>query len=184
MAESAKEEPKVEAKEEEKKELTEEEKAEEEKARKRAEVMAKVAAAKAEQQKKAEEAEAAEAKKKMIDEKGTSFYGDHAGITCDGCGIAPVFGYRFRCKNCPNHDICENCFDQWRGGKGVIANGLAKQVVSLKASDHQFYIHKDGGFKSMVSGGGPTAKSEAKQKPNDECKCGSGKKYKKCCMNK
>lgn len=158
--------------------------AEAEKARKRAEIMAKVEAAKAEQQQKADEAEALEAKKSMIDEKGTSYYGDHAGITCDGCGIMPVFGYRFRCKQCANHDICEVCFDQWRNGKGVIANGLAKQVVSLKASDHSFFIYKDPGFKSMVSGAGTTSKtkSEAKQKPNDTCNCGSGKKFKKCCM--
>ena len=26
-------------------------------------------------------------------------YGRHKGITCDGCNICPVIGYRWRCKN-------------------------------------------------------------------------------------
>merc|ERR1711957_1051966 len=122
-----------------------------------------------------------EAKKKMIEEKGTSYYGDHVGITCDGCGVEGMFGYRFRCKECANHDICEACFDTWCNGKGTITNGLAKQAIGLKASDHTFSLYKDKACKSMVSSG-PTTKSEAKTKPNDPCPCGSGKKYKKCCM--
>ena len=30
----------------------------------------------------------------------------------------------------------------------------------------------------------PVRKSEKKVGPNDPCPCGSGKKYKKCCMHK
>ena len=30
----------------------------------------------------------------------------------------------------------------------------------------------------------PVRKSEKKVGPNDQCPCGSGKKYKKCCMHK
>eukprot|EP00927_Polykrikos_kofoidii_P080101 TRINITY_DN7697_c0_g1_i1.p1 TRINITY_DN7697_c0_g1~~TRINITY_DN7697_c0_g1_i1.p1 ORF type:complete len:191 (+),score=50.34 TRINITY_DN7697_c0_g1_i1:109-681(+) len=153
------------------------------KAAKRKEIQAKVAAAQATRQKQANEDAAKEEKKRMIDEKGTAYFGDHAGITCDGCGTAPVFGYRFRCKSCPNHDICETCFDAWCGGKGVITNGFAKQTLSSKPLDHSFYLHKDSGFKSMVSGAGATVKSAPKIKPNETCSCGSGKKYKKCCMN-
>ena len=58
------------------------------------------------------------------------------------------------------------------------------QVISAKAEDHKFELHKDKAFSSLVKkagGGGATEKKEAKTKPNDPCTCGSGKKFKKCC---
>ncbi|CAE8620024.1 unnamed protein product [Polarella glacialis] len=156
-----------------------------EKEAKRAEIMAKVAAAKAEREKVAGYEAAQEVKKKEIDEKGTSWYGEHQGITCDGCATIPIFGYRYSCKSCASHDVCESCYDAWAGGTGVMPNGLAKQTLSTNASDHTFHMFKDHTFKSVVkSTAGPTLKSAAKQKPNDECACASGKKFKKCCMNK
>eukprot|EP00747_Dinoflagellata_sp_TGD_P163630 gnl/TRDRNA2_/TRDRNA2_182502_c0_seq1.p2 gnl/TRDRNA2_/TRDRNA2_182502_c0~~gnl/TRDRNA2_/TRDRNA2_182502_c0_seq1.p2 ORF type:complete len:209 (-),score=66.12 gnl/TRDRNA2_/TRDRNA2_182502_c0_seq1:116-664(-) len=161
-----------------------EKEAAEKKAKMRADIEAKVAAAKEAAQKKADQEAAEVMKKKEIEEKGTAFYGDHSGITCDGCGCAPIFGYRYRCKECPNHDICEACYDLWCGGKGTVGNGLAKQIISTKASDHSFQLFKDQGFKSIAKGGGMTVKSAPKVKPNDPCPCGSGAKYKKCCMNK
>ena len=81
------------------KELTDEEK----KAAKRKEIEEKVAALKLQQ-------------KKEADQK-TMYFGEHPGITCDGCGTVPVVGYRYRCKACPNHDVCESCYDSWAGGK-------------------------------------------------------------------
>lgn len=115
------------------------------------------------------------------DQKATHF-GEHRGITCDGCGAGPIFGYRYRCRNCPNHDICETCFERWDGGKGSMANGLAKQNISLDAKDHDFYLHKAEGFKPMVKGNASAAAAKAKPGPNAPCHCGSGKKYKKCCL--
>jgi len=140
------------------------------KAKRRAEVAAQVAAAQAAQAKEAEQK--------------TLFFGEHGGITCDGCGVSPIVGYRYRCKSCPNHDVCESCYDRWAGGTGVMENGLKKQVLSSNASDHSFALHKESGgknFKPLVKGGGATAKSAPKVKPNDSCTCNSGKKYKKCC---
>uniref|UniRef100_A0A6U0R8K9 ZZ-type domain-containing protein n=1 Tax=Micromonas pusilla TaxID=38833 RepID=A0A6U0R8K9_MICPS len=136
------------------------------KAAKRAEIEAKVAAMKAEQKKQ--------------EEQKAAYFGEHQGITCDGCGAVPIIGYRFRCKNCPNHDICEACHERWDNGKGSMANGLAKQQISLDPKDHDFFIHKERGFKPLVKTAGPTQKSEKKLKPNDPCSCGSGKKAKKC----
>eukprot|EP00927_Polykrikos_kofoidii_P074375 TRINITY_DN70361_c0_g1_i1.p1 TRINITY_DN70361_c0_g1~~TRINITY_DN70361_c0_g1_i1.p1 ORF type:complete len:195 (-),score=48.20 TRINITY_DN70361_c0_g1_i1:170-754(-) len=162
------------------KELSAEEAA---KAARRKEIEQKVAAAQAARQKQDDEETAEEMKKRLIDEKGTAYYGAHATISCDGCGTGPIFGWRFHCKSCANHDICETCFDAWRGGKGVMPNGLAKQTISTSAGDHKFTIYKDSSFRSMVSGASGAVKMGPKPKPNDQCACGSGKKYKKCCMN-
>merc|ERR1719378_223521 len=154
------------------------------KAAKRKEIEAKVAAAQAARQKVADQAAAAEMKKKEIDEKGKGFFGNHPGITCDGCGTVPIFGYRYRCKSCANHDICESCYDAWMGGKGVMTNGLAKQTISQNAADHYFNLFKDKGFKSLAKDTAATEKAPPKVKPNEPCSCGSGQKFKKCCMNK
>ena len=112
-------------------------------------------------------------------EQKTKFFGEHPGITCDGCGVGPIVGYRYKCRDCPNHDVCESCYDLWATGKGV-ANGLGKQVVSTKAEDHRFELHKDKAFSSLVKTGAGeqklTEKKEAKIKPNEPCTCGSGKK--------
>mmetsp|Transcript_100834 Transcript_100834/g.310927 ORF Transcript_100834/g.310927 Transcript_100834/m.310927 type:complete len:485 (+) Transcript_100834:96-1550(+) len=36
----------------------------------------------------------------------------HAGVTCDACGMSPLQGPRFKCEVCPNYDLCGNCFPQ------------------------------------------------------------------------
>lgn len=136
------------------------------KAAKRAEIAAQVAALKL--------------KKEKEEEQKAEYFGDHVGITCDGCGEGPLIGYRYRCKSCANHDVCESCFDAWAGGKGIIKNQLGKQQVSKNPADHSFELYKDKGFKPLAKGG-EAKKVEKKQKPNEVCACGSGKKYKKCC---
>ena len=45
-----------------------------------------------------------------------------------------------------------------------MANGLAKQQISLDPKDHDFFIHKERGFKPLVKTAGPTQKSEKKLK--------------------
>ena len=141
--------------------------AEEKKARMRAEIEAKLADLKLKETKEAEQK--------------NGFFGEHKAITCDGCGMSPIVGYRYKCRDCPNHDICESCYDEWASGK--MSNKLGKQVISQKAEDHRFKLHKDKAFSSLVKKGEKeaTKKSEAKAKPNEPCPCGSGKKYKKCC---
>jgi hypothetical protein len=33
----------------------------------------------------------------------------HSYVTCDGCGVSPLVGVRYRCSMCPNYDLCETC---------------------------------------------------------------------------
>jgi Zinc finger, ZZ type/EF-hand domain pair len=33
----------------------------------------------------------------------------HRGVRCDGCGIIPIQGIRYRCANCFDFDLCESC---------------------------------------------------------------------------
>ena len=36
----------------------------------------------------------------------------HNFVKCDGCGMFPLIGKRFKCKVCPNFDFCEKCFEK------------------------------------------------------------------------
>ena len=33
----------------------------------------------------------------------------HKGVACDGCGVFPLVGCRYKCAICPNFDFCEKC---------------------------------------------------------------------------
>ena len=36
----------------------------------------------------------------------------HFGIICDGCEMNPLVGKRYKCKECPDFDFCENCYEK------------------------------------------------------------------------
>lgn len=33
----------------------------------------------------------------------------HTNVTCDGCGVYPIVGIRYKCSECHNFDYCEKC---------------------------------------------------------------------------
>ena len=60
---------------------------EEKKAAKRKEIEERLAGLKLQQEKEASQK--------------TMYFGEHPGITCDGCGACPMVGYRYKCKQAP-----------------------------------------------------------------------------------
>eukprot|EP00729_Bicosta_minor_P005081 gene5081-18475_t len=76
----------------------------------RAAIMAKLAEAQAVRKKALAEEKAA------AGERATKF-GVHDSITCDGCKVRPITGYRYHCTKCKDHDICEDCYVVFKTGK-------------------------------------------------------------------
>ncbi|XP_016984798.2 protein ref(2)P [Drosophila rhopaloa] len=33
----------------------------------------------------------------------------HDSVECDGCGLAPIVGFRYKCIQCNNYDLCQKC---------------------------------------------------------------------------
>ncbi|XP_017116978.1 protein ref(2)P [Drosophila elegans] len=33
----------------------------------------------------------------------------HDSVECDGCGLAPIVGFRYKCIQCSNYDLCQKC---------------------------------------------------------------------------
>lgn len=50
----------------------------------------------------------------------------HHRIICDGCGVSPIVGSRFKCQVCPDFDLCESCEAQ---GVHPASHGLLKMRV-------------------------------------------------------
>jgi len=42
----------------------------------------------------------------------------HKNISCDGCGMKPILGIRYKCKTCENFDYCQNCLDMYKEKHG------------------------------------------------------------------
>jgi len=34
---------------------------------------------------------------------------NHPGVACDGCKVPPLKGPRYKCKDCPDYDLCSAC---------------------------------------------------------------------------
>ena len=57
----------------------------------------------------------AEKNKSMMvkDADGAVEEGDlHSHVICDGCSEKGIFGPRYKCKTCPNYDLCKSCYEK------------------------------------------------------------------------
>lgn len=43
--------------------------------------------------------------------------GCHIGVTCDSCGNSNFKGYRYKCLECPDYDLCDFCFEKKKMNK-------------------------------------------------------------------
>eukprot|EP00668_Euglena_longa_P028935 GGOE01036270.1.p2 GENE.GGOE01036270.1~~GGOE01036270.1.p2 ORF type:complete len:177 (-),score=48.21 GGOE01036270.1:305-811(-) len=158
-----------------------------------AEIAAKVAALKAERAQKEAVAQAQAPSEAPAPTPATevaagpqdlSKYGTHNGIHCDGCAVGPIQGFRYKCKRCTNHDLCEVCHSKFVGGTLVQDSSMMrKNKVSVRLEDHDFAPYVDKDFQQLKTTAKAPAPKAKRVKPNDACPCGSGKKFKKCCDN-
>jgi hypothetical protein len=65
----------------------------------------------------------------------------HPSIICDGCNMAPIIGVRYKCVQCPDYDLCENC-----EAKGVHQEHT---FVKVKSPD-QAHIARDVNLSNAV----------------------------------
>jgi len=45
----------------------------------------------------------------MVDKRTKQAEMEHKGFECDGCGVNPIKGIRFKCSVHPDYDLCEEC---------------------------------------------------------------------------
>jgi len=77
-----------------------------------------------------------ELKRNTISDNNPTIQPIHYHVTCDGCGINPIKGNRFKCTVCPDYDLCENCE----------AKGIHKEHTFIKFANqeqsHAYYQQK------------------------------------------
>ena len=39
----------------------------------------------------------------------SNFKNIHFGVSCNGCGVSPILGCRYKCSVCDDYDLCEEC---------------------------------------------------------------------------
>ena len=57
----------------------------------------------------------------------------HRGCLCNGCGMLPIRGIRYRCANCPDFDLCEMCESQGSHNKAHVFYKVRVPVPSSAA---------------------------------------------------
>uniref|UniRef100_A0A034VU18 Protein ref(2)P n=2 Tax=Endopterygota TaxID=33392 RepID=A0A034VU18_BACDO len=49
------------------------------------------------------------AEKPAQDDDDPSVFVIHERVECDSCGLSPIVGFRYKCIQCPNFDLCQRC---------------------------------------------------------------------------
>ena len=59
----------------------------------------------------------------------------HLGIECDECQMCPIQGPRYKCLECPDYDLCEECYN-----KDLQEHKMEKQT--MKGRDQKYLDNK------------------------------------------
>jgi hypothetical protein len=79
----------------------------------------------------------------------------HLGVTCDGCGMDPIVGIRFRCTVRHNYDLCATCEAQDTTGLPMIKIYNAQDTTGQPAfHGHPFHQEGHGGGRGRFGRGG------------------------------
>jgi hypothetical protein len=96
---------------------------------------------------------------------------EHSFVVCDGCGTTPILGPRFKCKECPDFDLCSACF-----ARTEHADGAQDKYADFECHLMDWLRKYDGhdpcaammiamkGFKGMCKGKGKFGKGKGKYK--------------------
>jgi len=60
----------------------------------------------------------------------------HTHVRCDGCGVFPIVGVRFKCLECPDFDYCEKCEETLGDSHGHV---LAKHRIPVDRNHFRGY---------------------------------------------
>ena len=59
----------------------------------------------------------------------------HFCVTCDGCGMRPIIGNRYKCKGCGNFDFCETCYE-----KNKVTHGHEFELIEKSVRKNPFLL--------------------------------------------
>jgi hypothetical protein len=80
--------------------------------------------------------------------------GVHHGVTCDGCGVSPIRGLRFKCGQCVDYDLCRTCY---------------RHRADIHEAEHSFrwVSHNQNSSTSNGSPIGESSSSSSSSSPNE-----------------
>ncbi|KAL3700053.1 hypothetical protein R1sor_018075 [Riccia sorocarpa] len=67
----------------------------------------------------------------------------HTDITCSNCQVSPITGYRYKCENCNNHDLCQKCYRLGHTQKGHNFLRIARDSKNFHPPFQVYYIPCD-----------------------------------------
>ncbi|KAL6073674.1 negative regulation of SNARE complex assembly [Balamuthia mandrillaris] len=63
----------------------------------------------------------------------SAFMVEHEGVACDGCGVSPIRGIRYKCVNCVEYNLCSKCEDENKGTEHNDAHAFLKLRHPIRA---------------------------------------------------
>ncbi|XP_022230578.2 protein ref(2)P [Drosophila obscura] len=97
----------------------------------------------------------------------------HDAVECDGCGLSPLVGFRYKCVQCPNFDLCQRCEAAHKhpdhlmvrmptnNGPSVVEAWISGANKCGRRSGHRFRGHCPFGEAAQAAAAAPAATAES-----------------------